>query len=340
MSSKTIEVGSAKAGANQRSNGYLNVGDLPDGSPINLPVMILNGANSGPVLWLHGLEDGNEYPGCMACIELAKILTPQISKMNGAVVMLPAVNITAFRGSPWGGGIRNATADLDGGFAFPRAYPGDPNRGFTHQAAGAVWSALTKYATHHITFHGSGEMYGVDRVLTFSGPGKEYEETDRVARAFGMRVLLRFNVDPSKPRMADEALIEKGVPVISGESNGGPNGIGLGWDCSSLVNGTLNVMKYLKIIDGEAKLRNDYLVVTYKAGGGGVFSHRGGFFHSHVKVLEKVSKDQTVGEIHNFFGETVENVKSPVDGVVLGYWGKCPQIGSGQYRVFEIASPV
>ena len=56
--------------------------------------------------------------------------------------------------------------------------------------------------------------------------------------------------------------------------------------------------------------------------------------------MEQVSKGQVIGEITNFFGEVVEEIKSPVDGYVLGYWGKCPQIGSGQYRVFEIASPV
>lgn len=340
MSSRIIEVGTAKAGPNQRSNGYLHVGDMPDGSPINLPVMILNGANPGPVLWLHALEDGNEYPGCLACIEVAKNLTPQLSKLNGSVVMLPAVNLTAFRGNPWGGGIRNASADLDGGKAFPQMYPGNLNGGFSQQAAAAVWNSLKKYATHHITFHGSGEMYGIDRILLFTGEHKNYEAAEKLARAFGMKVLLKVGGDPSRPKSHGQMFIEQGVLTISAESNGGPDGIGLGTDCTSLVNGTLNVMKYLKMIQGEPKLRDDYLAVVYKPGGSGVFSHRGGFFKSHVKVMEKVSKDQPVGEIQNFFGETVETVKSPVDGVVLGYWGKCPQIGSGQYRVFEIATPI
>ena len=284
MSEEVIEVGTARASPKSRANGFLKVGESPDGTPINVPVIILNGSRPGRVIWMHALEDGNEYPGSMACMELARLLAPKVDEIKGAIVMIPAVNVTAFRGNPWGGGIRNSPADLDGGIAFPRQYPGNPDGGFSAQAAASIWTPLTKYANYFITFHGSGEMFGIDRILLQAGSTPAYEESAKLARAFGMQVILKTGLappDPNRPKSHTQRLIESGIPSMSAESNGGPDGIGLGSDSASLVEGSLNVFRYLGVVPGEFKQRTDFQEVTYKAGGAassatGVVSSRAG----------------------------------------------------------------
>lgn len=339
MPKSTISVGSASAESGKRSTGYIKVGEMPDGSPINTPVIILNGAKEGPTVWLHALEDGNEYPGCLALIELGSELAGNLNEMSGAVVALPAVNITAFRGNPWGGGIRNSPADLDGGIAFPRQYPGNPNGGFTAQSAAAIWEPLTKYANYFITCHGSGEIFGVDRVLQFKAESSAFPRAVELAKSMKMHVILTAGGDPKRPKSAVETLIEMGIPSISVESNGGPGGVGLGVDATTVKNAILNGLKHLKVLPGSATYLDSYTYVHYEKGSGGIFSHRGGFYRSLVKVEQRVKEGDSVGEMYNWFGEVLETIKSPVNGIVLGYWGKCPQIGSGQYRVAEIAVP-
>jgi predicted deacylase len=66
-------------------------------------------------------------------------------------------------------------------------------------------------------------------------------------------------------------------------------------------------------------------------------TRKGGFFTSLVAVKDDVKADQVVGVVKNFFGEVVEEVKSPIDGVVLSTYAEAPHIGSGQWRVFAIA---
>ena len=72
---------------------------------------------------------------------------------------------------------------------------------------------------------------------------------------------------------------------------------------------------------------------------GGITTQRGGFFTSLVEVTDKVKKGQVVGLVKNFFGEVVEEIKSPIDGLVLSRYTEAPHIGSGQWRVFAIAAP-
>jgi predicted deacylase len=341
---EVLQIGSATAAKCSRSNGFLKVGELADGSAINLPVIVLNGADPGPVVWINALEDGNEYPGCLATLELATELTGKLPQLKGAIVLMPAVNLTAFRGNQAGGGTRYATADIEVASSFFRAYPGNPHGSFTAQAANLIWRYISQFANYFITFHGSGEMYGVDRVQVLEGSDKKTaKEVRHLAESFGIDVIMKGEIkrsDSSRPKGVLQRLIESGIPAVAVESNGGYRGVGLGWDATSLVRGSLNAFKHLGVLPGKPRTWNNYRYFNYTSGLGAVYSHHGGFFRSHIEVLDSVAKGQPIGEIRDFFGEVVEVIKSPMDGSLLGYWAKSPHIGSGQYRVFDIASPL
>ena len=91
---KTIEVGTAVSRVVGKSTGFLDVGTLPDGRPMRSPVIILQGAADGPTLWLHGCVHGNEYCGTFIIHEVLRGLA--LGDLKGAVVALPALNVTAF----------------------------------------------------------------------------------------------------------------------------------------------------------------------------------------------------------------------------------------------------
>jgi uncharacterized protein len=93
----TIEIGTAVSNAAGVVKGFLKVGELPDGQAMRIPVVIVRGEASGPLLWLHGCVHGNEYCGTFTIHELIRGLAP--SELKGTVVALPILNITAFEKS-------------------------------------------------------------------------------------------------------------------------------------------------------------------------------------------------------------------------------------------------
>jgi len=62
MTNRVLEFGTAKAGPGERGTGYIKVGELCDGSPVNMPVIILNA--STPARWGRWTPATTSSPGC------------------------------------------------------------------------------------------------------------------------------------------------------------------------------------------------------------------------------------------------------------------------------------
>ncbi len=78
--------------------------------------------------------------------------------------------------------------------------------------------------------------------------------------------------------------------------------------------GLRNVLRALEIMPGtpeshgEVETLRVFDVIT---------SEHAACWHSHVKAGDYVTKDQMLGELCDYFGETVAQITSPRDGVVL-----------------------
>ena len=155
----------------------LQVGWLPDGYPMEIPVTIVRGREDGPVVWMHGCVHGNEYCGTFTIHEFLRELDPAASR--GSVVALPVLNITAFqrnqRMSPFEG--------YNGG-DLNRCFPGKADGTLTEQMAYHVYRHLRAHATHLIDFH---TAFTADtRWALFARPPASRARSPRaMARAFG-----------------------------------------------------------------------------------------------------------------------------------------------------------
>jgi predicted deacylase len=137
---KRIEIGTAVSDGPGVAKGMLRVGDLPDGLPMEIPVIIVQGAQDGPVLWMHGCVHGNEYCGTFSIHRFIRSLDP--ATLRGVVVALPVLNITGFqrnqRMSPFEG--------FNGG-DLNRHFPGKHDGGtLTDQMAHHIWQHFSKHA--------------------------------------------------------------------------------------------------------------------------------------------------------------------------------------------------
>jgi len=278
MTDRVLEFGTAKAGPGERGTGYIKVGELCDGSPVNMPVIILG----------------------------------MLDEMNGSVVALPATNISAFRGNPFGGGQRNSPLDIDQGARLPSMYAqANPYGKHTNQLAYQIVKTREKYDPDVlIRMHGCKQMYGWDRVLfQKSPPGSKLDNLARAAVTKpGTMVMLTFDRETGERPL-----------TISMESNGGDDGVGNGFNGDNMRDGVLNVMRHLKMIPGEEIKVDKIQYVSYRRvkmpdgnvmSSGGITTTRGGFFKSLVEVKDEVREGQLIGEIRNFFGEVVEEIRS------------------------------
>src|SRR4051794_39800155 len=208
---KKIQVGTASSTAAGKVNGMLQVGWLPDGYPMEIPVVIVRGREDGPTVWLHGCVHGNEYCGAFIIHKFLRELDP--AQLRGAVVALPVLNITGFqknqRMSPFEG---YAGGDLN------RCFPGKPDGTLTEQMGNRIWTQLRQYANYLIDFH---TAFTPDtRWALFAPPsGEAGKKAEGMARAFGFANTLPTPLDI----LGGSALIaaaKEGIPGLIVEAGG------------------------------------------------------------------------------------------------------------------------
>lgn len=90
-----IEIGTARAQLGKISYGAVDAVELPSGGVDQFPVIIAQGAEPGPVLWLTASIHGAEYTGISV---IHRLLTPDLAaQMRGTIVAIPTLNPAGLR---------------------------------------------------------------------------------------------------------------------------------------------------------------------------------------------------------------------------------------------------
>jgi len=116
--SGTVTVGTATAAPGTAVRGVIPVTELAGGTPLEIPVVVVNGASDGPCFWVNGAIHGDEPEGPLACqIALAEV---DPAELAGALVLCPVLNVPAFNAAERGNPGDTFTYDMN------RIYPGRP----------------------------------------------------------------------------------------------------------------------------------------------------------------------------------------------------------------------
>jgi N2-acetyl-L-2,4-diaminobutanoate deacetylase len=125
---------------------------------VMIPICVIaNG--EGPTALLTGANHGDEYEGPAALFELAQTLDP--AKINGRVIIVPALNYPAFRAG-------TRTSPIDRG-NLNRSFPGRPDGTVTEKIADYVTRYLVPLADHELNDK-SQEARCFDAVAAFAAP--------------------------------------------------------------------------------------------------------------------------------------------------------------------------
>jgi uncharacterized protein len=301
---KTIEVGSAVSKEPGRVRGRLDVGALPDGSPVEIPVEIVRGRDDGPVVWLHGCVHGNEYCGTYIIHALMRSLDP--GAMKGAVVALPVLNLTAFlknqRMSPFEG---------MGGGDLNRCFPGRADGSVTEQIAYAIYGPLKAHADYLIDFH---TAFTADtRWALFSSPGGEVsQKAETMARAFGYRDVLPSPSDLLVGSAMTTAAAD-GIPTLIVEAGG----MGPAFDRATVEDATerlQNVLRAVGVLDGPVTEHGPFNFFSTFAW---VCATQAGLYERAVGCGDTIAEGQVIGRYFDLYGNPTGEATAPHAGVVL-----------------------
>ena len=130
--------------------------------------------------------------------------------------------------------------------------------------------------------------------------------------------------DPAASRYLEYTASTRGKPSITAEA--GHAGTTDTDDIAALVNGSVNVLRYLKMLPGAAAVVENPVWVEKIAG---VTSEQTGIFYPLVKRGMTVEAGMKIGYVTDYVGNVILEARAPAAGVVL-YLRAVPSMTKGE----------
>jgi predicted deacylase len=333
MNAPTVwQVGPLQIAPGKSQSGFLPVPAGPDGET-RIPVTVFNGIRPGPTVAFIAGNHGYEYPPILASQRLIGRIDPQ--KLNGRVILVHVANMPSFLKRT----IYYSPVD---GQNLNRVYPGKVDGTLSQRIAYVLTKEVIERCDYLVDLH-CGD--GNESLRPYSywmpiGVPKLDDAAKALTIAFGLPNIV---VDKSRPNNAQASLycsntaMTRGKPATTIESGA----MGVAEDetaISAIERGCLNVMRYLKIMEGKAELPQSHTwyepteVLTFPKD----LPEKAGLFFAQAKRGDRVEKDALLGTVTDFFGKTVFELKAPFAGEVLYIIGT-PPISAGEPLAFLAA---
>lgn len=316
---REITIGSAHSAGPGRVTGRLPIGSAPDGTPIEAPVVIVQGQADGPVLWLHGCVHGNEYCGTYIIHEFLRGLDPET--LTGTVVAIPVVNPPAFQFNR-----RTNPLDIFNDVDMNRQFPGNTNGVATQQMAAAIYAELKRHATALVDFH-TAITSDVRWALFPKVDGEVGRTSERMARAFGYRDTLP-TPDTILAGSAMMTAAKDGIASFIVEC-GGKHRAFTDEAVADAAERLRNVARALGMLDGAVV---DHGPMTFFSNFAWVTATQGGLFQKEVSCGETIEAGAVLGRFYDMWGNPSGEAKAPKPGVVLAI-NNGPLLGPGETLV-------
>ena len=317
-----------------RSRTRLRVAELADGSPVEIAVMAVRGAEPGPVLYLGGAFHGDEIAGTQIVGRLARGLDP--ATLRGTVIAVPVQNPLAFQVQHRFFVGHMLKSPMDQNPADPwAAFPGDADGNTASVMAHAIFENLMRHADFMIDVHTptTGGRYAPFAFLPPTRCGAVVGEAEALARAFGADYILANDkgmyVGDRNPHTV---LGERGIPAFGIEI--GEGGRIDGAEVATGVRGIGNVLRKLGMAPGVVEQSGRNLVIRTMDV---IRARRAGVLTLHVGLNDEIAPGQRVATIADPFDEPIEEIAALRGGPVVRI-ATHPTVSTGE-RVVQLGVP-
>ena len=309
--------------AGAKISGELLVYDGSDGVNTFIPVTILHGRKTGPVLSLIAGIHGSEYSPIVAMQRLPKLLDPE--EMSGTLIIVHIANIPAFKGRT----IYFGPNDLKN---LNRSFPGKIDGTVTERIAYTLSKEIMPLSDYLIDIHsGDGnESLGPAYVAYYgeAGVANVISQSKRMAVAFGLETIVEF---AGSYNSLDDAIytsaqaVTRGIPSMDVES--GELGMAHDNSINPIIDGALSVMRELGMIPGASKPATNPLFIAERAR---VYSDHQGIWYPDelIETGQYVTEGARLGIITDYFGNELKTISAPASGILLILF-RTPPINEG-----------
>ncbi|CAM5275095.1 succinylglutamate desuccinylase/aspartoacylase family protein [Streptomyces aurantiogriseus] len=279
----------------ERAQGLIPVGTSSYGVELGIPLIVVNGAQDGPVLCVDAGVHGDEYDGQEAVRRVLAEIDP--ATLRGTVVGIPCLNTPAFEAAARTSGLDHLNLN--------RIFPGDAEGSYSQRLAATFVEKVVPAVDAVVDLH-TGGAYGEIAPLVILQGGYEELATD-LALAAGHELVWKGGKWGGTVR---HPALAAGKPAITIEVGGGTYREA---NVETHMNSIRNVLRQFRMIDGEVQLRDTYTTVS------GTFarSAAGGFFVGHAEPGETCKEGDLIATISDHYGNTLEEVRAPQEGIVL-----------------------
>jgi uncharacterized protein len=302
----TFSVGTATAARGQLVRGAIKVPAGVDAG-YDIPVAVAHGARPGPVLAIVAGAHGTEYASIIAVERLIDAVRP--AELSGTLILVPLLNPASFeRMVPHVNPVDDKSMN--------RFYPGNATGTQTERASYLMTKEVVDKCDHLIDLHGGDldESLRPYSYWTVTGNQQQDERSRDLVLAFGLdHIIIAADrpKDPNASRFLENTASTRGKPSFAAEA--GHAGTVETDDVAALVNGSINVMRALKMLPGPVKPVEHPVwiekTVTMAAEGGGIF-------YPSVKRGTYVDKGTKVGYVTDYLGQVVAESRAPEAGVI------------------------
>jgi len=315
MPNAAFKIGTELVPPGARASVALPVSALPDHTPVNLGVEVVNGKRAGPTMFVSAAVHGDEVIG----VEIVRRLlrAPQLDKMRGTLLVVPIVNSFGF-------------------LARSRYLPDrrDLNRCFPGSAAGSLGSRLAHIFLNDVVLRcdfgidlHSAAIHRTNLPQIRVTPGDT--TTARMARAFGAPVIL---TSPLRDGSLRGEAAARGTPVLLYEA-----GEGLRFDEFAVRAGVAGILRVMRdegmvAAKGISRARSPSLVCRSSQW---LRAPSGGLLRTFRAEGDVVGEGDVLAAVSDPAGDTETELLAPRAGILIGR-AVLPVVNEGD-AVFHLA---
>jgi predicted deacylase len=314
MMPETISIRDISAGPGEKVYGRVKVGEWIDGSDIGLSLVIVNGAKPGPCFAAFAAFHGDEVVGTAAIHKLAGELDP--SQMSGSFIGVLGANPVAFIMGTRQNTLEHGAGSNDMKPMLDRAKDtGSLSERVTAMIRDEV---VVPHLDYWVDIHSSAIGSNNYPRAICAGEHVELptdlrEKINSMIEATNFEFIFRARgTDYKGIYFTPSHVLEQvfGKPGLVLETGYAPSDEGAGIIHDAME----NILKSIGVVPGSAERTNSLTFFNQLVA---VRANRGGLWEPTLTFPSEVKKDDLIGRIHALDGTVAEEVRAPVDGVIV-----------------------
>lgn len=314
--STSFEIAGLQVRAGTRERTEIPVGRRVTGAEVALPVEVVNGKADGPRLFVCAAVHGDEINGVEI---IRRVLRHRLlPRLRGTLIAVPVVNLFGFIG---------LSRYLPDRRDLNRSFPGSATGSLASRLADTFIKEVVEKSTHGIDLHTAAvHRSNLPQIRACL----DDEETARLARAFGVPVLIDANVRDGSLR---QSVYERDIPMLLYEG-----GEALRFDEQAIragVRGVMSTMTALGMLP-ESKTPPSNTEPFVARSSHWIRASESGLLRSRASLGARVEVSQKLGTIADPLGAAEVTVRAVKAGIVIGRT-ELPLVNEGD-ALFHIAT--